>query len=154
MNKLPDLGKVLTKRTKERLETLEAGFRPLVEALLLCGHAIGLDVQVSSARRTKEEQEALYSIGRTKPGKIVTNAKYGQSAHNFGRAVDVFVQELDQASGKLVAVWRPAVYKRLWQAAVQAGLDKKGLVWAGNWKTFREYVHFEQAGWKQAGDKK
>jgi peptidoglycan L-alanyl-D-glutamate endopeptidase CwlK len=145
-----DLSKVLTKRSQEKLASLDSRFLPLVEALLMCGHAIGLNVQVSHARRSKEEQEALYSIGRTKPGKVVTNAKFGQSAHNFGLAIDVFVQQLDETTGKAVAVWTPAVYKRLWAAAVAAGLDKKGLAWAGNWKSFKEYVHFEHADWRNA----
>ena len=36
--------------------------------------------------RTYAESDALYAQGRTKPGKIVTNAKAGQSYHNFGLA--------------------------------------------------------------------
>jgi peptidoglycan L-alanyl-D-glutamate endopeptidase CwlK len=39
--------------------------------------------------RTFAEQDALYAQGRTKPGSIVTNAKAGHSAHNFGTAVDI-----------------------------------------------------------------
>jgi peptidoglycan L-alanyl-D-glutamate endopeptidase CwlK len=38
--------------------------------------------------RTNAEQDALYAIGRTAPGKVVTNAKGGQSFHNYGLAVD------------------------------------------------------------------
>src|ERR1043165_556102 len=38
--------------------------------------------------RTFEEQNALYAQGRTKPGQIVTNAKGGQSYHNYGLAID------------------------------------------------------------------
>jgi peptidoglycan L-alanyl-D-glutamate endopeptidase CwlK len=45
--------------------------------------------------RTVAEQDALYAQGRTKPGKIVTNAKGGQSAHNFGLAVDIGPDPLD-----------------------------------------------------------
>lgn len=39
--------------------------------------------------RTFAEQEALYAQGRTKPGKVVTNAKAGMSYHNYGLAVDI-----------------------------------------------------------------
>lgn len=36
--------------------------------------------------RTFSEQDALFAQGRTKPGKIVTNAKAGLSYHNYGLA--------------------------------------------------------------------
>jgi len=35
-----------------------------------------------------EEQAALYAIGRTAPGKIVTKARPGESYHNHGLAYD------------------------------------------------------------------
>lgn len=41
--------------------------------------------------RSIEEQNALYAQGRTKPGNIVTNAKRGQSNHNYGIAFDVAI---------------------------------------------------------------
>ena len=39
--------------------------------------------------RTFAEQDALYAQGRTKAGAKVTNAKGGQSYHNFGLAIDI-----------------------------------------------------------------
>src|SRR5574343_1544593 len=41
--------------------------------------------------RSNEEQDALYAQGRTTKGKIVTNAKAGQSKHNFkpSKAFDI-----------------------------------------------------------------
>jgi len=45
---------------------------------------------VYSGLRTFEEQNRLYAIGRTKPGKgIVTKARGGQSMHNYGLAADL-----------------------------------------------------------------
>lgn len=41
-----------------------------------------------SGYRSFEEQDALYAQGRTTPGDIVTNAKGGESAHNYGCATD------------------------------------------------------------------
>lgn len=38
--------------------------------------------------RTFEEQARLYAQGRTAPGRIVTNARPGESAHNYGCASD------------------------------------------------------------------
>ena len=39
--------------------------------------------------RTFAEQDALYAQGRTKAGAKVTNARGGQSYHNFGMAIDI-----------------------------------------------------------------
>lgn len=51
--------------------------------------AVGHPITVTDESRTFEEQDALYAIGRTKPGSIVTNAKAGESLHNFDVAFDV-----------------------------------------------------------------
>jgi hypothetical protein len=42
--------------------------------------------RITDTLRTFQEQEMLYANGRTKPGKIVTKAKPGQSYHNYGLA--------------------------------------------------------------------
>jgi len=39
--------------------------------------------------RTFAEQDAIYAQGRTKPGKIVSNARKGLSYHNYGLAIDI-----------------------------------------------------------------
>ena len=49
----------------------------------------GLEVRVTQGLRTYPQQDALYQQGRTTPGKVVTNARAGYSAHNFGYAVDI-----------------------------------------------------------------
>lgn len=43
----------------------------------------------SHTLRTFAEQDALYAQGRTKAGNKVTNAKGGQSYHNYGLAIDI-----------------------------------------------------------------
>lgn len=49
----------------------------------------GMQIRVTSGLRTFEEQLALYNRGRTTPGRIVTNAKPGESMHSYGVAVDI-----------------------------------------------------------------
>jgi LAS superfamily LD-carboxypeptidase LdcB len=49
----------------------------------------GVTLRVVQGYRTFEEQDALYAQGRTQPGPIVTNARGGQSYHNYGLAIDV-----------------------------------------------------------------
>ena len=47
------------------------------------------DCKIISGSRTYAEQNVIDAQGRTTPGKIVSNAKGGQSLHNFGIAWDV-----------------------------------------------------------------
>ena len=49
------------------------------------------DIIVVFGYRSPEQQQALYNQGRTSPGKIVTNAKSGQSAHEYYAAVDIWI---------------------------------------------------------------
>lgn len=44
--------------------------------------------RITSTLRSFAEQTALYNQGRTAAGQIVTNAKAGQSNHNFGLSFD------------------------------------------------------------------
>ncbi len=48
----------------------------------------GVDVIITSTYRDADSQTALYNQGRTTPGNIVTNAKAGQSFHNWKVAFD------------------------------------------------------------------
>lgn len=56
-----------------------------------CNNAFGINLRVTQGLRTFGEQDALYAQGRTTPEKIVTNAKGGQSYHNYGLAIDLAV---------------------------------------------------------------
>lgn len=93
----------------------------------------GIDIIITSTYRDFESQNDLYAQGRTKKGKIVTNAKGGESYHNFRVAFDV----VPVVNGK--AVWNDF---RLWRRIGAIG-KSLGLEWAGDWKTFKEYPHFQ-----------
>lgn len=47
-----------------------------------------MPIRVTSGFRSIEEQNKLYAQGRTTKGKIVTNAKGGESMHQYGIAFD------------------------------------------------------------------
>lgn len=51
--------------------------------------AAGVVAKIISGTRTYQEQADLFAMGRTRPGKIVTNAPAGRSNHNFGIAWDL-----------------------------------------------------------------
>lgn len=74
-----------------KLSDLHPKVRALAEKLLQVAEANGHRVIVTSTLRTFDEQASLYAQGRTMPGKIVTNAKPGDSFHNWGLAFDVAI---------------------------------------------------------------
>jgi peptidoglycan LD-endopeptidase CwlK len=53
----------------------------------LC-EANGIRLRITQGFRTYAQEDALYAQGRTIPGKIVTEARGGWSAHNFCYALD------------------------------------------------------------------
>jgi len=111
----------------------------------LCA-AKGIDLLIYCTLRSNEEQTALYSIGRTKEGKIVTNARAGESAHN--------PNELGKSSAYDCC---PMIAgKPMWDAdhpawrIVGACGEEAGLVWAGRWTgKLKEQCHFEDPFWRK-----
>ena len=92
-----------------------------------------IDIIITSTYRDTESQNALYAQGRTAPGKKVTNAKAGQSFHNWKVAFD-FVPVVN---GK--PVWDN---DELITKCGEIG-ENIGLEWAGRWKTFKEKLHLQ-----------
>ena len=119
-----------------KLEDLNPYVAKLAKQFLAAAKKEGIDVLVTSTYRDAESQNAIYAQGRTKPGKIVTNAKAGQSWHNYRLAFDV----VPIVNGK--AMWNDLrTFKRLGQIGKSVGLE-----WAGDWVSFKEYPHFQWTG--------
>jgi peptidoglycan L-alanyl-D-glutamate endopeptidase CwlK len=104
------------------------------------------DVTILCGHRTLEEQAELYAQGRTKPGKIVTRAKPGQSRHNTypSMAVDAAPYIAGDVSWdwdwyKKLAPHIKAVWSRLKAEGKVAG----ELQWLGESKSFREGPHWQ-----------
>lgn len=94
----------------------------------------GIDARIISGTRTYPEQDALYRRGRfgdTSPR--VTNAKAGQSNHNFGIAWDIGLF----SAGKYLTTAKP--YKDV------APLRPAGVEWGGDWVTFPDFPHYQLA---------
>ena len=97
----------------------------------------GIDVIITSTYRDAESQNALYAQGRTTDGKIVTNAKGGQSYHNWRVAFDF----CPIVNGK--CQWQDA---DLFAICGRIGEDL-GLEWAGRWSgKFKETAHLQFTG--------
>ena len=101
-----------------------------------------IDVIITSTYRSNKKQAELYAQGRTKLGKIVTNAKGGLSYHNYGMAIDIVLiangaaswdsgKDFD-ADGKADWMEVVSIFK---QFGWEAGID---------WK-FRDAPHFQKS---------
>lgn len=111
--------------------------RKKAEDFLSACKSAGIDVLIYCTYRSPEEQNELYKIGRSLPGKIVTNARGGQSWHNFHAAFD-FVPILN---GK--PQWAD---KKLY-AKCGAIAESVGLEWAGRWAgSLKETAHCQYRG--------
>lgn len=109
-------------------------------ALALTGRAI---CRFAYTLRTFKEQDDLYAHGRSKAGPKVTNAKGGDSYHNYGLAVDIVLIK----DGK-VAIWDTKSDfdgdgKSDWMECV-AIFKKYGWDWGGEWK-FVDAPHFQKS---------
>jgi len=77
-------------RTAKNVETLHPDARRKTYELLTALRKAGIEIVITDAARTWEQQAALYAQGRTTSGKIVTNAKAGDSLHNYFVAFDSY----------------------------------------------------------------
>lgn len=77
---------IIPENKKASWDALDSVFRDQIVELTF---AVPIDTILVYGGRSAEEQQALYDQGRTKPGNIVTKAKPGTSAHNWGLAVDL-----------------------------------------------------------------
>lgn len=103
---------------------------------------VGIEVLIYCTYRSEKEQEVLYAQGRTTPGpnpraskpmgNVVTNARGGQSWHNFRAAFDF----VPLVGGK--AAWNDkGLYETCGKIAESLDLE-----WAGRWTgSLRETAH-------------
>jgi peptidoglycan L-alanyl-D-glutamate endopeptidase CwlK len=123
------------------LDELHPEVRRMFDAFAASCFAESLDILVTCTWRSPAEQDRLYAQGRTTPGKIVTNARAGQSSHNFtlnGKPASLAFDIVPLDGGKPIWAVSNPVWQRLGQLGTAAGLE-----WAGNWKRFREFPHFQ-----------
>jgi len=99
--------------------------------------AAGLHVLVTCTYRSPEEQSALYAQGRTAPGHIVTNAKAGQSMHQWRVALDI----VPLVNGK--PDWDGS--HPVWHQ-IAAVFKKHGFEWGYDWPRMKEMPHFQMTG--------
>jgi len=126
-----------------RIEDLEPVTQEKCNAFIVGAEGMGVPVRVTQTLRTMDQQGKLWAQGRTLPGPIVTKAKPGQSAHNFGMAFDICF------AGK---VPYPPESDPRWEQLGKLG-ESLGLAWGGRFKKFKDRPHFEQPDWRRAAKK-
>lgn len=131
------------------IDKIEAGFAPNVK------------IRIVQGLRTKSEQDALYAQGRTKPGSIVTNAKWGQSFHSYGLAIDFAIMYDKDNNGSFEVLSWDTNYDfdkdgvKDWMEVVKP-FKAAGWAWGGDFKSIQDDPHLERTfgyTWRQLLDK-
>ncbi len=109
----------------------------------------GEPFKIYSGTRTFREQDKLYAKGRSQSGPVVTQAKPGQSMHNYGLAVDLAPFHLVGQGNQL---WWPELEDRgglVWfhleNVLLEVTQDLKielDIEWGGRWQ-FRDVPHIQ-----------
>ena len=96
----------------------------------------GVRLRFSWVYRSYKEQDLLHAK-RPK----VTNAKGGQSIHNYGLAFDIVILfDLDGNGTFETASWKQDKYFKL----VVNFFKSKGYTWGGDWNSFKDNPHFQK----------
>lgn len=118
----------------------DPALQPLAREFLRLADEAEIEVLIYMTFRSKEEQDALYAKGRTKPGAIVTYRKGGASVHNCtlnGKPASKAFDCVPLVKG--VPDWDNAeIYERLGKIGESVGLE-----WGGRWKKLVDKPHFQ-----------
>lgn len=138
---LPDFSGASDSRTEKNVKSLDSKaaeiFIPFIKEAKIIAKTMGYEYVAISGNRGEAEQNAIYAQGRTKPGKVVTNARYPFSNHNHRIALDFGVFK----AGKYVDGSNPSEAEKVHRAVSQL-CEKYPIDWGGNWKT-KDFPHFE-----------
>ena len=131
---------ILDNVTAERIGNLHPMIRQSAINFICRLQTLYPGIRIAQGLRTFEEQNALYNQGRNgNAGKIVTNAKAGQSYHNYGLALDI-----------VNIVGNDVNYDFDWQQVSDIGKEC-GFEWGGDWE-FKDLPHFQMTFGYKEGD--
>ena len=125
------MNKIWDTYSENKITSLHPAVRAKAIEFVTKAEKQGIQLRITSGYRTHALQNELYSQGRTKPGTIITNAKGGQSFHNFGLAIDV-----------VPIVNGAAVWNTDWNKIAVIG-KSVGFQWGGDFISFKDKAHFE-----------
>jgi peptidoglycan LD-endopeptidase CwlK len=127
--------KAIDPANERRIASMDESVQASARLFVNLSAASGNPVRVTEGFRSFERQDELYAQGRTTPGDIVTNARGGQSYHNFGLAMDL----APVVGGRVNPFLAPSAQ------TVKIGVSL-GWEWGGNWRGFKDRPHFQMTG--------
>lgn len=130
------------------LDDLHPLFRPPVVALLRSEGIRYLDLVFIGGWRDPLIQADLYAQGRTKPGKIVTWAKPGESPHNVTIGGKPASMAIDVAPRHVLKFedWLPD--DPVWAALGSFVGCYRALEWGGEWENKPDKPHIQLRHWR------
>lgn len=120
--------------SEKRIQTLNSAIQDSARIAINELDQMGIKVRVTRAYSTFQEQEELYAKGRTAAGSIVTNAKGGESYHNYGLALDV----VEMKDG-ITPLW----VNPNWETIAKV-FKKYGFEWGGDFTSIVDKPHFQK----------
>ena len=129
-------------RTEQNIATLMPAAQKAARKFMKAAAAFPLTVRIISGSRTYAEQDALFAIGRTVQTnkKPVTNARGGESNHNFGVAWDVGIFD---GAGKYYTGATKAEEKAYVDLGALIKSQVAKLEWGGDWVKFVDRPHYQ-----------
>ena len=129
----------MDKITLDRIKTIHPILRSELEKdYIECNNLLpkGVRLRFAYVYRSVNEQNILFAQ-RPK----VTNAKGGQSIHNYGMAFDIVILKDKDNNG----TFETASFDidEHWMKVVKF-FKSKGWTWGGDWKSFKDAPHFEK----------
>jgi peptidoglycan L-alanyl-D-glutamate endopeptidase CwlK len=147
-----------------RVELLHPAVREEVKKLIYAAELnlpLNAKIRVVQGLRTKQEQDDLFSLGRTKPGKIVTNARFGQSFHCYGLAIDFALMYDKDGNGSYETLSWDVNYDmdkdgiKDWMEVVST-FEPNKWTWGGRFKSIQDDPHLEKTfgySWRELLEK-
>jgi len=129
----------MDKITLDRIKTIHPILRSELEKdYIECNNLLpkGVRLRFAYVYRSVNEQNILFAQ-RPK----VTNARGGQSIHNYGMAFDIVILKDKDNNG----TFETASFDidEHWMKVVKF-FKSKGWTWGGDWKSFKDAPHFEK----------
>ncbi|MBR5646474.1 MAG: M15 family metallopeptidase [Treponema sp.] len=137
--------KILTsEKIKNMVEELHPAIKPYIKLTIRDANKKGIDFTINEAYRSFEEQDAIYNSERN-ADKSITNAKGGQSYHNYGLAVDFKIfKEVENKDGTKSKQQNWDFSSSDWTDLISIG-ESYGLTSGSRWTSPYDPPHFEQS---------
>lgn len=123
-----------------KLSDLHPDMQPKVMRFLERCNNLSIDIVILCTYRSWIEQEKIFGVGRTLPGKKITESRPGASKHNNmldGRPASLAIDILPMRDGKPITQIKDPIWGLLGEIGKDCGLN-----WLGEHPKYPEVNHF------------